>query len=186
MKRKPLIAAALAVALVLGASIAPAAAYFTDTTQATGTVEIKFGTITEMKEWYAERVKHVTISNDADSDSDVWVRAAVFAPTLSGLECQVAGDGWIASDMRVSDSDAEAGYWYVYTSKVAPGTDAKELTATLTFPKVKSETQPDGSVYGDNVSVVVVYEYVVADDQPDATTYDKVVWTAAKKTEGGN
>ena len=166
MKREPLIAAALAAALVLGATIAPATAYFTDTTQATGGHPVKVGTSTDMKEWYAEKQKHVTISNDEDSAQPVWLRAKVFSP----VEFSAAGQGWPTSP----DVDG----WYEYSSVVEPGASTEELVVTLTFPEVKSDKQPDGAVYGDNVNVVVVYESVPANHGAGESAYEAPDWTA--------
>lgn len=179
MRRKPIIAAALAVALVAGASIAPAQAYFTDTTQATGTVEIKFGTTTRIQEWYAERVKHVSIGNDADSDDPVWVRAKMFVPAGIGYEVAFAGTEWVTTP--------DANGWYYYRSTVAPGADTSEFTVTLTFPTVKSDAQPDGdAVYGDNYNVIVVYEAVPADGDNAVSAYTDVTWVdSPANAEGG-
>ena len=164
MKRKPLIAAALAVALVFGAAIAPASAYFTDTTQATGSQAVKVGTTTRIHEWYAERQKHVTISNDEDSAEPVWVRAKVFSP----VEYNAVGEGWPTSP----DADG----WYEYADVVQPGASAREFIVTLTFPTVQSETQPDGAVYGDNVNVVIVYESTPAKHAADGKSYEAPDW----------
>ena len=170
MKRTPLVAAALAVALVFGASIAPASAYFTDTTQATGAIPIKVGTTTEIQEWYADRTKHVTISNSEDSATPVWVRARVYSP----VPYSTVGQNWPA--MPGADG------WFVYPEPIAPGAVTSDLEVTVTFPPVKSDAQPDGSVYGDNVNVIVVYESTPAYLVEGTQTYAQPDWQDA---EGG-
>ena len=169
MKRSFLITVALVSALVLGASIVPAWAYFTDTTMATGGMPVTVGTDTEMHEWYAQSTKHVVISNSEDSATPVYVRARVYCPTqLPGVSYTAVGEGWPAAP--------EADGWYYYSALVDPGKDANELTVTITFPPVQSEEQPDGAVYGDNFSVVVYYESTPAIWNSQANAYDPADW----------
>ena len=179
MKRSYIIAVALASSLMVGACIVPAWAYFTDTTMATGGLPITVGTETDMHEWYAKSTKHVVISNSEDSATPVYVRARVIASDR--LEYTAAGDSWPAAP--------DANGWYNYTELVDPGKDSKELTVTITFPTVKSEEQPDGSVYGDNYSIVIYYESTPAIWNTNAGAYDPPNWdnvVYSNVDEGGN
>ena len=176
MKKKTLLLAALAFALVLGMGIAPAWAYFTDTTYANGTLEIEAGpTPTHIKEWYGTRVKHLQFENDADASAPVFVRAKVFAEPL---EWTAAGEGWSAADDG----------WFVYAEAIDPGASTEELTVEITFPRVKSETEPTGAVYGDTYNVDIVYESTLAryDEQGNPVPdWDNVLDSKAEHDEGG-
>ena len=151
MKKATLLLAALAFALVMAMGVAPAWAYFTDTTMASGALDIEAGpTTTHFHEWYGTKTKHLQVENAEDAAAPVFVRAKAFGPESSDLELKwdIKGEGWTAADDG----------WYVYGTAVDPGKSTNELTVSLVFPKVKSETQPSGSVYGDNYNVIVVYE----------------------------
>ena len=133
---------------MFGACAAPAWAYFTDTHQADGGLPIKLQPPAELKEWYGQATKHVVVTNSADATAPVFVRAKV----QTSLKFAAAGDGW------KSNEDG----WYYYDKMVKPGKDTKELTVKVTFPTVKSEEQPDGAVYGESYSVIVLYETTMA------------------------
>lgn len=175
MKRSVIVAAVLAFSLVIGASIAPAWAYFTDSHAADGGLPIKVEPDTEIHEWYAQATKHVVVSNNKDADSAVFVRARV----ETSLPFTTTGEGWTAK----ADKDG----WYYYDGEVAPGSETKEMTATFTFPTVQSEEQPDGSVYGDNYSAVVLYEATPAtyDEKGNPDPHWDYDWDAHSQ-EGGN
>ena len=152
-KRRTMLLASVAVALVLGMGISPAAAYFTDSSTANGGLPISVKPSTDIHEWYKNGVKHVIINNDANADAPVFVRARTYASGV--LNVSTAGSGW---------TDAIDGWHYYGASKdsltaLNPGEDANELTVSIDFPK---ETNPDGSLagyeFGDNFNVIVVYE----------------------------
>ena len=174
MKRTGIIAAVIALSLVIAAGITPAWAYFTDSHNADGGLPITVKPDTEIKEWYAQATKHVVVSNSEDAETPVFVRARV----ETALPFTAAGEGW------TTEADSEG--WYYYDGEVAVGAESQELTVTFTFPTVQSEEQPDGSVYGDNYSAVVLYEAAPAtydeNGNPDPQwNYD---WEANR--EGGN
>ena len=156
MKRLKITAVVLAFTLVIGASVTPAWAYFTDSHNADGGLRIKVEPTTDIQEWYATATKHIVITNSAQAKVKVFVRARIDAD--SELSFVASGEGWTA------EPDAEG--WYYYNEPVAPGSETKELTAMFTFPSVKSKDEPDGAVYGDNHSAIVIYETLPA-------TYDK-------------
>ena len=180
MKRKAIVAALLASVLMLGAGAVPAWAYFTDNTMATGGLWISKPS-TDIKEWYAEGVKHLTISNEADSSSPVFVRARVYAS--AELKTDVAGQGWTGP----------IGDWYYYGASdtqltaVDPGNAANELTVAVTTPAAQKPVDWVPKVYefGENYNVVIVYESVPAAYGADGT----VDWSGADSThteEGGH
>jgi len=148
MKRRYFIAAALAFAMVLGLSVAPASAYFTDYSTANGGMPIAVEPEPEMHEWYAERTKEIVITNAEDATMPIYTRVRVY----TSLEYEVTGTGWTLD---------ENGEWYVYDGTIAPGEQSSKLKVNLTFPKiqVEGEAQPDASVYGDEYNVEVLYDY---------------------------
>ena len=145
LKRKTIILAFLAVAMVMSMGIAPAFGYFTDYTQANGGLQIGVKPSTDINEWYAESAKHVVVTNAANATSPVYVRARVF----SSLDYTATGINWGAAD-----SDG----WMLYGQPVDPGGKTEELVVNITFPTVQSADAPDGAVIDDNYNVIVVYE----------------------------
>lgn len=156
MKRRYIIVAALAFALVLGMTVAPAGAYFTDHSTANGGMTIKVAPQPQIHEWYANKTKQIVITNAEDATMSVYARVRVY----TSLENDIKGEGW------TKDGD-----WYVYDGAIAPGGKSSKLEVKLTFPTVKSEEQPDGSVYGDNYNVEVIYEAVPVLYDADGNEY---------------
>ena len=187
MRRGKLIAAALAMSLALGMGAAPAWAYFTDTHHADGGLPIKGQPDVEIHEWYAQATKHVVIANDAETGAPpVYVRAKV----QTSLPFTAAGSNWT--------TEPDANGWYYYETELAAGAETEELTVGITFPTVKSEEEPNGAVYGDNYSVIVLYESVpvIHDEEGNLIIYDadgnpiddsdwSYKWSA-EEPEGGN
>ena len=174
MKRNKIVAAVLAVSLVIGANVAPAWAYFTDSHMADGGLPVSVSPSTDLNEWYAESVKHVVITNAREATSPVFVRAKI----QTSLTYVAEGEGW--------SSTPDADGWYYYDGEVAPGSQTSEMLATFTFPTVKSDDEPDGAVYGDNYSAIVIYEatpavYDTNGNPAPVWDYD---WDANQ--EGGN
>ncbi|MBE6009929.1 MAG: hypothetical protein E7236_04695 [Lachnospiraceae bacterium] len=144
MKKRTLLISALAVALAAGMTIAPAMAYFTDHTEASGRVQVALGDQTHIDEpdvdiesdsW----TKHLVISNKSESNEAVYVRAQAFAP--SNLTVDYSGTGW---------SDGGDGYWY-YEEILQPGQDAEELLVEIT-------NIPKDMAAGSGLNVAVIYE----------------------------
>jgi len=179
VKRKLIVSIALAATLVCGASITPAMAYFTDNTEATGSIPIKIGTTTTIHEWYREKVKYVKIGNSEDSDSPVWIRAKV----QTNIEYSTEG----ADNPSNWPSSPDANDWYNYSTPVDPGEAAEILKVQLTFPTVKSETKP-GAEIGDNFNVIVVYESTPAEYDESTQSYKAPNWDNVldRVTEGVN
>lgn len=172
MKRKATVLAVVAFVLVMCMGIAPAWAYFTDTTMASGSLEIGVKPSTDIHEEYGEGIKHVTVKNNDDASAAVFVRVRVYSP----VECEVSGEGWTGPDAD----------WYYYGEAIDPGKETKVLDVKITFPKVKVEGETDGAMPGDNFNVVVVYEATPAvyDDQGNpAPDWNNVIDTVEE--EGG-
>ena len=186
-KRTTTLLAGLAVALVLGMGIAPAWSYFTDSDTTNGGLPIHVTPTTDIHEWYANQTKHVVISNAADATSPVYVRAGVFSSKMLPVT-NVSGDGWSAKDTGDWTYEIGEGWYYYGTSAtdltpVNPGEEASELQVKFEFPKVKSEEQPDGSVYGDNYNMIVVYEAVPVQYDTDGNPYADWDITANEASE---
>ncbi|MBQ6390269.1 MAG: hypothetical protein IJH88_01440 [Eggerthellaceae bacterium] len=167
MRKKAILLASLAVALVLGMSITPAWGYFTDTHTANGGLQVRVTPSPTIYEWYAEGTKHLVVSNEQNATSPVFARARV----ITTLDTAVAGEGWYGP---VTDGDAQ---WYYYgtsendLTEIAPGASSNELTVKITFPRLESATQPDGSAYGDQLNVIVYYEATAVEYRADGTTF---------------
>jgi len=166
MRRNAVILAVLAFALVLGMGIAPAWAYFTDSTMASGAIEIETATQhkTHIHEWVKDGVKHVSIENDASSSTAVFVRARVF----TSLKYTTAGTNWSAAD---------ADGWMTYSQAVEPGASTDSLDISITFPDAKQ---------GDNYNAVIVYQSTPAqsDSQGNPTPDWSQVLDEATEKEG--
>ena len=137
MKKTKIILTAICVALVLGLSVVPAMAYFTDYTEAEGSVKVDLGYTTTMEEKVDGFVKTITISNAGPEAC--WVRARAFAG--SDLSLTYSGTGW---------SDGKDGYWY-YEDIVAAGGKTEPL-------KIEIGNIPQDAEAGDKLDVAVVYE----------------------------
>lgn len=160
MKRKTIILAVVAAALVLCMGIAPAMAYFTDHHTADGGLEIYVEPTTEVHEWYGDTYKEVAITNSADAKVPVFVRVRAY----SSLQVDISGDGW-------SGPDADG--WYYYGSSMddagltslAPGETTSRLKAAITH-KAQDESELD-----DNYNVIVVYESTPVQYKSDGSQF---------------
>ena len=141
MKKSKLLLAALAVVLILTASIGSTAAYFTAHTEASGQLKIHLENQTHIHEDVSGNIKTITITND-DKSAPVFVRAkAIYSAPLTVTP---SGDGWSPSDG-----------WMYYTSAVPGGESAADLEFEISNP-------PEDAVVGDTFKVVIVFESVPA------------------------
>ena len=151
MKRKTTYLAALSLALVISTSLGTAWSYFTTNDSASGGFRLNLGSETRITETFDSWTKHVTVTNDADSQQSVYVRARAFAGmqyTLTG-----SGAGW---------RDGGDGYFYYDGTEEDHGIlDPGKKTAPLDIvidgvpspePSVGREFDPD------SFNVAVVYE----------------------------
>lgn len=174
MRRKWIAPAAIAIALAGAVGIAPAWAYFTDSSTATGAMSVNVKPTTDITETYATGVKHVVVANDEDAEGAVFVRAKVFA--ASSLTIEVSGTSW---------SSADADGWYAYVEALEPGSATEELMVRVGFPAVKSDELPTGAVIGDNYNVVVIYESTPVLFHEDGTAYADWTYILDTGTQNG-
>ena len=135
MRRKSYWLSLLALVLILTLSVQPALAYFTDSTQAAGSVELYFGSKTEITEEVKDLVKTVTITNT--EGAPVWVRAVAYVG--SAFELEVSGWG----------SPAGSDTWVYYGVPIAAG----EATTGLKVAVTKIPSSSDYSMKSFNVGV---------------------------------
>lgn len=135
-------AAAVAVALVAGAAVPAASAYFTTYVDAQGGYTLELKEVTTIPDEDFDReywTKHVTIKNTGEATCFVRVRA--FAGSQYALT--YSGDGW---------SEAGDG-WYYYADPVAPGVSTGTLDIVIKAASEETDTSAD-------FNVSVVYETV--------------------------
>ena len=150
MKRMRFIPAVVGLVMALIVGVQPAWAYFTDTHWADGGLKITIPTVTtDIQEWFGAGKKHVKIENKKESEAPVHIRARVYAP--AELNVTASGTKW-------SGPDADG--WYDFADPVAPGAKTEELTVAIDLGKlpVKSDSEAEGYVNGDNFNVIVIYE----------------------------
>jgi len=164
MKKTKIILTAICLALVLGLSIVPAMAYFTDYTEAQGSVKVDLGFKTTLDEEVDGFVKTITVSNAGPESC--WVRAKAFAG--SDLSLTYSGEGW---------SEGEDGYWYY--SEIIP---AGGKTGSL---KVEIGNIPEDAEEGDKLDVAVVYESAKVIYNADGTV-KAGDFSMEMNVEGGN
>jgi len=163
MKRISFHVTALAVAaslLVGGMAVSPAWAYFTDSHETEGGIEISVEPSTEITETFDENGKHVTIINTSKT-VPVWVRAKVYASANNVKTSDTSGTNWTFGD---------DGEWWYWDYELQPGKTTDPLDVKITFKEAEKTviTFPDGTTEefinethdGENFNVVVVYEAV--------------------------
>lgn len=187
-KRKLVPLISLVAVLVLSIGIAPASAYFTDSSTTNGGLSIHVKPTTQIREWNKDGLKHVIISNSDNADGPVFVRARVYS-TLDYSE--TSGVGWVKS-----------GDWYYYgaaennLTALLKGQSANELVVKVKFPERRQETEPEGFDIDDNRNAIVVYESTPAifkTDEESGITYSDADWSFtldngadSGTSEGGN
>ena len=158
--KKTVCAAAIALALVAGASAGSARAYFTTFATARGGHRITVGTKSQITEQFSDWTKRIQLSNTGTEECDV--RARVFAGSTYGLEYS-GSTGW---------RDGGDGYWY-YDEILPVGGTTGELQVKITLPTVTVEdpaleTPPP---YTEDFNVVVIQECTAVLYTEDGTPY---------------
>lgn len=132
----------LAAVLVLGASVGPAASYFTTYVTAQGGYPLSLSqrrVVTH--ESVDANVKSVSVQNTGEQECYVRVRVAA----SDAVAVSYAGAGWM---------DGGDGYWY-YAQPVQPGASTGVLAATIHLPTAGPERPiPEGT----ELNVVVLSE----------------------------
>ena len=158
--KKTVCAAAIALALVAGASAGSARAYFTTFATARGGNQITVGTKTQITEQFSDWTKRIQLSNTGTAEC--YVRARVFAGSTYGLEYS-GSTGW---------RDGGDGYWY-YDEILPAGGVTGELQVKITLPAVTVEdpaleTPPP---YTEDFNVVVIQECTAVLYEEDGIPY---------------
>lgn len=140
MKKKTVYLAAVALVLILSASLGSAMAYFTTNVEAEGSYRLEFGNETNIDETFDSWTKHVTISNTADSQP-VYVRVRAFAGSEYELSYLDAGGKW---------TPGADGYYY-YSDILNAGEAADVLD-------IRISNVPEELTEPENFNVAVIYE----------------------------
>lgn len=159
---RPVVIAVLAMALVSGAGMGTAWAYFTTYATMKGGVTLSLGDTTEIFEDAKGNKKTITITTDPTSQP-VYVRAKAFSGDDFGLTYSAPEGGW--------SENTNDGYWY-YDEILAPAVDEKTgepkkgSTTPLTVEISRKIVEGEEIQEGDSFNIVVIYETV-------PVTYDK-------------
>ena len=149
-------APAQAIGLILAMTLIPSAtalAYFTSNASAEGGFELSLHPSTEITETFANKTKHVVITNNRES-----VPLYVRAKALSSLPLSYDGDGW---GQPMSDG------WLYYAEAINPGDETNPLDVSISFPDrgLQDATEGGGAPLGlsnprtgEEHDVIVVYE----------------------------
>ncbi len=168
MKRKNILLAALAFALVLTAAVGSAMAYFTTNAEAKGGCAIELGGKTTVKEEFSNWTKHVSIQSEPDSEP-VYLRVKAFC----GSEYEL-----IYSDGSGKWTPGSDGYYY-YSDIVNAGETASTLD--IRIGQVPVEVRD-----ADSFNVVVIYERTPVQYQEDGSPYaDWSIQLDSGTAEGG-
>ena len=148
MKRKGIVTAGLAAALVLAAAVAPTTAYLTDNDEVLGRVSVgPLKDQVEIVEDVEGLKKTVTLTADPSS-GPVYVRMCAY----TGSEYEKYMKYTLDEGGLWTGPDKEG--WFNYTAILGPGESANDLVVEL-------KDMPEGTLdtEGDSVNVVIVYEY---------------------------
>ena len=149
MKERKWLLPLLALALIAAVSVAPAMAYFTTFTRASGGYTLYRETTTEIHEEYSDWKKDITIKNT--EGKPVYVRARAYAG--STFELTYSGTGWTQKD---------DGWWY-YGTPLTEGQTAGALRVAIgNVPKAQE---------GGAFNVAVVYESTPVQYKEDGTPF---------------
>ena len=172
MKKKPLVLAALAIVLILSASIGTAVAYFTTYAGANGGYVIHLGHKSIIHDVYTD-VKEIRIQNVADSADDVgkypiFVRALVYH-----------GNDSIVTPKESENWTPEGEYFYYELPLYADlETNYPSAMSTTSILKLQVDPNPEADIKpGDLVDVVVTYQSVPAMFDPSGNPLRAKSWT---------
>jgi hypothetical protein len=163
------LAAVCVLALVIGARVGTAWAYFTTYAQAQGGYTIQLGDRTEIFESFSAWTKHVVITADEDSQP-VFVRVKAFCGSAYNLIYSDEGGLW---------TPGADGYYY-YGEPLNGGQSTQEL-------QIYINDVPDEITDPTAFNVVVIYETTpVRYDQAGTAYADWAVTLDAGVEEGGS
>ena len=172
---------ALALVMLIGATIRPAISYFTTYATAKGGTTLFLGDSTEITETFKNYTKSLVVTNKPDSEADRQLTMYVRAQGIAGGSFTLThtGEGWT----KTPDKD---GFFY-YTKELAPGADTTPLDVTIKIP-TDAETGKEVPF-----EVTVIYEAVPVMYEADGKTLkaydDPEVWSQKViqvEQKGGN
>ena len=165
MKKRNILMALLACAMVLGLGVKSALAYFTTYVTASGGMVIHLGHRTVIEDDVSDWEKHVVISMTKGPD-DVYIRARAYCP--QGMELIYSGDGW---------SYGGDDWWYYEDKLVYEEDSAGNPTGTAVAREllVRMENIPADMKEGESFNVVVVYEATSVVDENGVPDFTKKV-----------
>lgn len=140
MKKQTVYLAALALVLVLSASLSSVMAYFTTNVEAEGSYRLELGNETNIDEGFDSWTKHMTISNTSDSQP-VYVRVRAFAGSEYTLSYLDANGKW-----------TPGGDGYYYYSDILNAGEAADVLDIKIGNVPEELTEPEG------FNVAVIYE----------------------------
>ena len=170
MKKRTIILAVLAVALILSTSLGTALGYFTSYTSGRGGYVIHLENKTELHETPDKGKKTLSISNTSET-AQVFVRVLAFCSEDFTLSADTAGTNWRAY------TTSETQYSWLYTQAVDPQKATGDLTINITVAD-KDKKWKDG----DERNVIIVYECVPAIFKADGTPDLDTAWKTGKVT----
>ena len=149
MKQKSYWLSLLALVLILTLSLQPALAYFTDSTQAAGSVKLYLENETEITEGIEGLTKTVQIKNT--KGNPVWIRATAYAGSVFTLEVSGWGSSYIGSGTECP--------WFYYADPVyADGDPTDGLIVKVTPPDSKDYPMTSFNVGVQYESIPVEYD----------------------------
>ena len=166
MKRSNIMMAVLAASMTITASVGLASSYFTTYAEASGgTSVVMKPTSTTPDESFSDWVKHVVITNNADT-APVYIRVKAF--TGDAYQLNYSGNWTPTAD----------GY-YVYNSIVEPGQDTETLDITI-------GNVPDDAAVGTEFNVSVIYEATPVQYDDNGNVVEPVNADWSVKLDTGN
>ena len=166
MKKNKILLTALAVVMALTVMIAPALAYFTDHTAASGSVAISLGTKTTITEKVDGWNKIISVANEGPES------------------CYVRGQAFASDDMALAQEGSsdwkKVGDWWYYEGIVEAGGSTSELTISISG-------YPVDAAEGKTVDVAIVYESakVVYNEDGTYPAAEDADWNMQAIEEGG-
>lgn len=157
MKYKKYLLVAAALVVIGAASIKPAMAYFTDTQEATGKIELHLGDSKIIPDEHVEGMtKIITVSNTGDYDVFVRVKAVYGSNFDVSLTEDSKNNGW---------SDGGDGYYYykdIVTKKGTDNSSSKEIKLDISVK--------DASIASNGFNIVIIQEATRVFYNEDGTT----------------
>ena len=157
----------LAAGSVLAAGVNGALAYFTTYTAAEGGYVIHLGDRTRIEETFDSWTKHVTVTNDPESEP-VYIRAKAFCARYGLVYNSPAGNWTTARGAWNEIVPSGADEYYYYTEIVNGGESTDVLNVVIDFPAADGESVSEDR---ESFNVIVIYESTPVRYHEDGTPY---------------